>query len=721
MNKKIFLYSVLLVWGVTLTHATHLIGGEMYYDCLGNNQYKITLKIYRDCGPSNTQGTGYDQNAVVGVYNASGVLIKTVNLPFPGANQLPMNLTNPCLVAPPNICVEEAIYTGITDLPPLTGGYDLVYQRCCRNPTILNIVTPASYGNTYWAHVPDPGMAVCNSSPRFKNFPPIAICTNDLLNFDHSATDPDGDVLVYEFCRPYHGGSSGNPAPNPPSPPPFNNIIWMGGFNDNYQITSNPAFAINATTGNLTGMATQQGQYVMGVKVKEYRNGNLLSENVRDFQFNVALCDPAIISSISSQTVFCDGLTVSFQNSSQGSSFYFWNFGDPNSTADTSSLTNPTYTYSDTGTYTVMLVANPSWSCADTSYQTFDIRYKLKPSFIPPNPQCLNGNSFDFFAGGLYDTIAAEFLWNLGINATPPSSTDENPQNVSFDVAGFFPVTLTVSQDGCTLSYTDTVKVYPHPVPEFDFPGGLACQPFTVNLVNQSQAWTNMQYLWNFGDGSTSTEPNPIHTYWDSGTYSVTLIVTTSYGCIDTVTITKPDIFHVFPRPVSSFTVQPEEQSIFQPFFNTYNFSKLHTACTWLFGDGTIIESCDNQFHEYADSGYYPISLITINEFGCTDTQTRIVRVNPEFVFFIPNAFTPDGDWKNEFYLPKMMGVKEYEFYIFDRWGKVLFNTTEQAEGWNGKAHNDSPMPVGVYVYLAKIKDVFGKSHEYIGHVTLIR
>jgi gliding motility-associated-like protein len=542
-----------------------------------------------------------------------------------------------------------------------------------------------------------------------------------MLNFDHSATDPDGDVLEYEFCRPYHGGSSGNPAPNPPSPPPFNNIVWTGGFNDNYQITSSPAFSINVNTGLLTGNATQQGQYVMGIKVKEYRNGNLLSENVRDFQFNVAMCNPAIIAGISTQTIFCDGLTVSFQNNSQGSSFYFWNLGDPNTNADTSSQTNPTYTYTDTGTYTVMLVANPGWSCADTSYQTFDVRYKLKPSFVPPPPQCLNGNLFDFFAGGLYDTIAATFFWDFGSNATPTNSTNENPQNITFDVAGFFPVSLTISQDGCTLSYTDTVKVYPHPVPEFDFPNGLACQPFVVTLQNQSNAWTNMQYLWDFGDGSTSTEPNPTHTYWDSGTYTVTLIVSTTYGCVDTVTIVKPNIFHVFPRPISSFTVTPEEQSIFNPFFETLNYSKLQTACTWHFGDGTVIESCNNQFHEYADSGYYPISLITINEYGCTDTMIKIVRVNPEFVFFIPNAFTPDFDGKNEFYFPKMMAVKDYEFYIFDRWGEIIFKTTEQTEGWNGKAHNGNPVPVGVYIYLAKIIDVFGKGHEYVGHVTLIR
>lgn len=697
--------------------ATHLIGGEIFYDCLGNNQYRITLKIYRDCGPGNTQGTGFDQIAVIGIYNSSGQLVNTMNLQFPGSTQLPVSLNNPCLIAPPNACVEEAVYTGIVTLVPLQGGYNIVYQRCCRNPTILNIINPSSYGNSYLAHVPDPGLATCNSSPRFKNFPPIAICTNDFLSFDHAATDPDGDVLVYEFCRPYHGGSSNNPAPNPPSPPPFSTVIWANGYNDNYQISSNPAFAVHPSTGLLTGMATLQGQFVIGLKVKEYRNGQLLSENVRDFQFNVANCNPAIIAGISSQTVFCDGLTVAFQNSSMGASFYEWHFGDGN----TSTATNPVHTYNDTGTYTVMLIANPGWSCADTSYQTFDIRYKLKPHFVSPLSQCLNGNSFDFYADGLYDSISAAFYWDFGNHATPLFSVDENPVGITFDVTGVFPVTLSVSQDGCTLSYTDSIRVYPHPVPEFDFPTGLACQPYWAQFKNLSQSWTNMLYFWDFGDGGTSSLPNPTHLYTDTGNYTVSLTVLTTSGCIDTVTMTKENCIQVFPRPNCNFSVTPDEQSIFHPDFKYFNYSSGQISCAWHMGDGTVINDCSDQQYSYVDSGFFPVSMITLNEHGCYDTLTRIVRVNPEFVFFIPNAFTPDADGLNEFFFPKMMGIRTFEFYIFDRWGEVIFKTQDQNQGWNGKAQNGAIMPVGVYPYLVKITDVFDKFHEYVGHVTIVR
>ncbi|UPT68496.1 MAG: hypothetical protein M0D57_07660 [Sphingobacteriales bacterium JAD_PAG50586_3] len=157
--------------------ATHIIGGELYYECLGNNEYRVILKLYRDCFNGVPD---FDNPAPIGIYTSSGILVdmnpniagpQPLYMFDPVVTNLPPVIANPCLVAPPNICVEEGVYEAIVTLPPINGGYTLVYQRCCRNNTILNIVSPGDVGATYTAFIPGPGTFTCNTSPHYTNFP----------------------------------------------------------------------------------------------------------------------------------------------------------------------------------------------------------------------------------------------------------------------------------------------------------------------------------------------------------------------------------------------------------------------------------------------------------------------------------------------------------------------------------------------------------------------
>ena len=196
--RNFILFICLLI--VPSLKATHIIGGEIYYDCLGNGQFRITLKLYRDCLLGQAP---FDDPATVSIYNQAGLLVENVFMNFPGSNVLSINTLNPCYQDNAQVCVEEAIYTEVVELPPIPGGYSMTYQRCCRNESILNIFDPGDTGSTYTAQIPESAFTDCNSSPRFNNFPPIVLCINDPLIFDHSAIDPDGDQLVYSFCSPF--------------------------------------------------------------------------------------------------------------------------------------------------------------------------------------------------------------------------------------------------------------------------------------------------------------------------------------------------------------------------------------------------------------------------------------------------------------------------------------------------------------------------------------
>ena len=189
----------------------------MTYECISSGTYRFTLKLYRDCagGGANFDGApNAPFAATVSIFSGNSFLpFKVVNLTNPQVEDIPIAESNPCIVPPGNICVQSGVYTWVEQLPVSNETYTISYQRCCRNNTISNLVNPGAVGSTYSVEITPTAQGFCNSSPEFENLPPIVICSNQDLSFDFSATDEDGDVLVYSLCTPLTGG--GNDTQNP--------------------------------------------------------------------------------------------------------------------------------------------------------------------------------------------------------------------------------------------------------------------------------------------------------------------------------------------------------------------------------------------------------------------------------------------------------------------------------------------------------------------------
>ena len=115
--------------------ATHVLGGEMYYDKLAGNQYRVTLRMFRDCSANNANGTLFDAQATMAIYDGDGVFQFTTSPSFTVENDVVVELNSPCLQAPPTICATWAEYVAVIDLPPNATGYVISYQRCCRTPS----------------------------------------------------------------------------------------------------------------------------------------------------------------------------------------------------------------------------------------------------------------------------------------------------------------------------------------------------------------------------------------------------------------------------------------------------------------------------------------------------------------------------------------------------------------------------------------------------------
>lgn len=723
IKVKCSLFIVLLLLTGLKSFATHIVGGEIFYNALGGNNYHITLKLYRDC--SSSSNAFFDDPVTIFIFNGSGNFVDSIEIPFPGSIILPVTINNPCFTPPTNVCVEEAVYETDVFLPPVSGGYDIDYQRCCRNSSILNLISPGDVGSTYMAHIPDASSAINNSSPHYINFPPIFLCSGVPLNFDHKAIDADGDSLYYELCDPFTGLNSNCPTlgiqaiggcPSVGSPPPYAAVPWLSPYSASYPISSSPALYINPQSGYMTGTPDMLGQWVVGVCVSEYRNGVLLDINKRDFQFNVVDCPNLPVASIPQQTQFCSGYTVNFTQNSVNALNYHWDFGDLSTNTDTSNSMSPAWTYADSGQYTVSLIINPQTMCADTQTNTFNVYPLLAPSFTPPAGECVYNNSFDFIGGGAFMGNGT-VNWSFGNQATPSVSSQFNPVNIVFNSAGVYPIIFTINENGCTKSVMDSVHVYPKPMAQFGLESEIGCVLNPVYFADSSFSSSLLSYNWSFGNGETSILQNPAATYAAVGVYTIRLIITSQNGCKDTAYLPNP--LTINPSPIAGFTLTPDNTSIFEPDISIVDQSEFASTCKVVWGDGLNSLNCDS-VHHFQLPGTYTVTQIVVNNWGCYDTAYAQVIIRPEFVFWIPNAFTPDRNDLNETFGPKVIGAHDYTFVIFNRWGQKLFETSNPEEGWNGY-YQTNLCSNDIYVYkITLLDDVENNFHQYIGKVVLV-
>ncbi|TVR78562.1 MAG: PKD domain-containing protein [Chitinophagaceae bacterium] len=514
--------------------ASHIVGGDIFYECLGNNDYKVTIIIYRDCYLGLAP---FDNPLYLAVYDINDSLHNTYMLPFPGATNIPPTTSDPCLQAPLDVCVEEGVYEITINLPPQPGGYYLSHQRCCRNNTIANIIDPGASGSTYTIHIPGPDLVSCNNSAYFNDFPPIVICANQPFVFDHSATDPDGDSLSYEFCEPLLGATFNFPMPAVPASLPFDPVNWLAPFNVNNPLPANPPLAIDPVTGEITGTPNQLGQYVIGVCVREYRNGVFIGKTRRDFQFNVTDCsinvealipviDTSAAASLGTSGLYitqCNKFDVDFINQSINATSYFWDFGDGNTSTDF----QPNHVYPDTGTYVVTLIANPGSVCSDTTDVLVEIYPFFEADFLA-NSVCVGESVFfeDLTVSSFNDVES--WNWSFGDGEF---STNQNPVHV-YDQPGTYLVILEAeSEKGCYDIREMVLEIYGPPEVTLNFNSFCLGDEIVfvpdININADSitqQSWTLNGQPFFFTDSFTIS-------FQQTGSYEIIVNQQNSYGC----------------------------------------------------------------------------------------------------------------------------------------------------------------------------------------------
>ncbi|MDZ4756891.1 MAG: gliding motility-associated C-terminal domain-containing protein [Bacteroidota bacterium] len=383
------------------------------------------------------------------------------------------------------------------------------------------------------------------------------------------------------------------------------------------------------------------------------------------------------------------------------------------------------------------LYTNPNTGCKNKDSMTLNV---IEPPIVkikPVNALCA-GESFTV---GCTFKNASGVAWlssGGGVFIAPNDTITGYIPSATDITNGFFLLEVRTTGNGvCNLAIdTYTVFIFPVPVPT---PLVLqkSCSPLDAVFAASSQI-PNCIYTWDFGDPASGTLNNATtadkdsvkHLYINKTNqvikFTVTLTVTSPQGCDSTMVWNN--IVEVYPNPIADFEPKPRKATIALPRIRFANLSKFVTDSTkweWKFGDplnGTSTDKNPTYWYANTDTGTYIVFMKATTEYGCVDSTEQTVRIGPEMLVFIPNAFTPDpfGPIKNNRFWVEASNYSEFEIYIFNRWGENVFYSKDRLPGWDGK-FKDEECQVDVYVYQVNIRNFEGKWFHYNGTVHLIR
>lgn len=382
---------------------------------------------------------------------------------------------------------------------------------------------------------------------------------------------------------------------------------------------------------------------------------------------------------------------------------YVWNGVVANSTLAVSGSSSTVYTLNVTD-------KNGCSSLPDTA--GLNVLAPISISLVAPDSVCPGAAVLSATASG--GTGNYSFTWlPQNSSASTLSLNVTSPQSYSLQVS-----------DGCTVpdaNVSGLINLYTVPSSAFVADHTSGCQPLCIGFsdaaVNPNQI---LNWNWSFGDQHSSTDPAPQHCYAKAGTYTVSLNYTTVNGCKGSQTIA--DYIHVFPQPLAEFNTSTTETDIYNANVEFYNYSQNAISYQWFLASGANIGNEKNLDYAFVSEGEYVIFLIAKSDQGCADTASRVIKIDPVFTFYAPDAFTPNDDNLNDIFTPKGSGwdASNFEMSIFDRWGEMIFHTRHADEGWNGKIRNVLAEN-GTYTWKAVLRDVQAQKHEYVGRVLLMK
>jgi gliding motility-associated-like protein len=437
--------------------------------------------------------------------------------------------------------------------------------------------------------------------------------------------------------------------------------------------------------------------------------------NIGVFKMDFLL--PAIVADFNGNDV-CLGDTTHFTSNSlkRSATDFLWKFGD----GATSTLENPWHLYSSGGTYNVTLILSDSTSCnlADTI---------VKPVYISPLSTANATADDSIICKGDQTTLRATPNSTAFLYSWTPASGLSNPQSAVTTAMPTVTTTYTVliydkKLNNCQASDTVTIKIQ---AVVADFSASDVCLGNTVYFTSNSSKLQATTFLWKFGDGATSTMENPSHLYNQPGTYNVTLIVSDPASCNGADTLVKP----LYVSPISSsysidataddYTIYKGKQTVLRAIPNTPGFSYSWTPTTGLSNPQSAVTVARPQI-----TTTYTVAVSDPKLSSCRVGDTVTIQVIEiicrEPYIYVPNAFTPNEDGKNELIYVRSKNVRDLYFTIYNRWGEKVFETKDQNIGWDG-TYKGMKVDPGVFDYYVEGHCIDDQQFFMKGNITVIR
>jgi len=419
----------------------------------------------------------------------------------------------------------------------------------------------------------------------------------------------------------------------------------------------------------------------------------------------------------------------------------YWDFGD----GITSTLENPSHIYENTGIFTVTYVLN-----FDVNGTTL-IDSMQKDITIYPTPIvamlaeniCDQEQAFLVSNTAANNSIIDSWTWTFGdgTDTTIISHEVNNTIYHRYPQAGAYDLELMAVTDlGCRDTASKNFMVNPLPQISFVADTNVLCGTGSILFTDSSQITSGsiVERHWDFGDGNTTTLSDPLidsvsheYAFASSGSasaaeyFTVTLSNTSDSNCVATDSVVE--MISQYSLPIPMFTVEPDSTAITEiENITITNTSENAYYYEWELSDSLEWEDTfePHVYEELQDTGRYKLQLFAQTVEGCWDSTTNYFKVYPVLRFFIPNAFSPNGNGLNETFGPKgkYFEDKTYHFRIFSRWGELMFETTNFYEQWDGRKLKDgSESPIGAYVWIIEIKDLQGNQEVFKGSVTLVK
>lgn len=421
-------------------------------------------------------------------------------------------------------------------------------------------------------------------------------------------------------------------------------------------------------------------------------------------------------------TVGCVPLTVNFTDLVQNAVTYDWQFADGTPDQTTTAPAGITHTFTTPGTYRVRMIAVDLNSCnlRDTSYINIRVRgdsailgftasklppcenlaYQFVNNSVPPPGKPFTNNSF---------------VWDFGDNS-PLVTSGTQTQTHTYANSGSYTIKMLLRDTNyCNAPDTiiQVISLSTNVKAQFTVDPG--CSPYNAQFTNTSLAGATWE--WNFGDGSPiNTDREPTHVYLNPGSYNVVLVANDPATCNFTDTFRFTLV--VNPTPTAGFTFFPNtpQENVPTQFTNT---SLGANSYEWDFADGEKSTEV-NPLHQFNQTGTYSVCLTARHLSGCTDTICIDVPARVLPLLDIPNAFSPNGDGKNDKVYVRGFGIKRMIWRIYNRFGQVVFEATNNRDGWDGK-YKGVLQPMDAYGYTLDAEFVDGQKLRKTGDITLIR